>query len=93
MAATRSPLCERFSSSEAADIGEATFVDFRSLIQDTPNGTIMITPSAKTGLPTLLRLAPFAAACLWTSPSPAQSLVTNGTFEAEVIDPWWTHAS
>lgn len=53
----------------------------------------MITPSAKTGLPTLLRLAPFAAACLWTSTSPAQNLVSNGTFEAEVIDPWWTHAS
>lgn len=45
--------------------------------------------SSKTALSTL---APLLALCLWTIPAGAQSIVSNGTFDADYA-PWWGHAN
>lgn len=52
----------------------------------------MISFSPKTALPTLLRLAPLGAVCLWAQPAAAQNLIENSTFDGTEIGPWWTHA-
>ncbi len=48
--------------------------------------------SSKLALSTLAWLSPVAALCLWASPAQAQSLITNGTFDADYA-PWWGNAS
>jgi endo-1,4-beta-xylanase len=53
----------------------------------------MTATSSKTALPMLVRFSPVAALCLWALPAHAQSLVTNGTFEEGVVDPWWDYAA
>ncbi len=49
--------------------------------------------SSKTILSTLAPVSIIAAVCSWAPPAHAQSLVTNGTFDAEDYAPWWGHAA
>jgi GH35 family endo-1,4-beta-xylanase len=48
--------------------------------------------SSKFALSALAWLSPVAALCLWAGPAQAQSLVTNGTFDADTA-PWWGNAA
>ena len=52
----------------------------------------MIANLFRTALPTLVRLCPVAAVCLWAAPAHAQNLITNGTFDT-AADPWWSYAA
>ncbi len=52
-----------------------------------------MTKSSKAPRAKLALLLPVAAVCLWAVPANADNLVSNGTFDTTVTDPWWGNAS